>query len=350
MTVDLSLNHKPPTKRRERATLADVAHLANVSAMAVSSVLNGARSSTRVAQATRMRIEAAAARLGYQPNAVARSLAKKRTNIIGLYTGMGSLTADTLFGAAILAGLQKGCAEIGRDLLLHGRFSDNNRWSVGYGDLSDGRLDGMLLLANLATPLIAQLTGSALPLVAMVDAIPGVPSVIADEEQGATMLVEHLSARGCTRIVWRGSDDQPADSTQRRLRGITSACTAMGLDLVMGDRGIAPRPFTARERALLDQPRSGKTAVVCFADYVCDALVVDAEQSGRSVPNDLAIAGFDGVAMVHAPRPLRRVTTVRCGWIQVAWKAVLALDQCIAGQPLAKELRLPVRLEIGDTT
>lgn len=62
----------------------------------------------------------------------------------------------------------------------------------------------MLLLANPATPLVNELTGSSLPLVAMVDAITGVASVLANEEKGAELLVGHLQAQGCRRILWRG--------------------------------------------------------------------------------------------------------------------------------------------------
>lgn len=346
---DLSIN-QPVSCRRNRATLADVARLAQVSVMAVSTVLNGARSSTRVAATTRARITAAGAQLGYQPNAVARSLARQRTNIIGMYTGSGSLTADTPFGAAILAGLQKGCAEVGRDLLLHGRFSDANRWSVTYADLCDGRLDGILLLTTASAPLIAQLTGSATALVAMVDAIPGVPSVVADDAHGAAQLVQHLAERGCRRVMWRDGGEQPAESTRRRLAGVRVTCQAHGIEVVMGDLGIAPRPFTARERALLDPRHQARTAVVCFADYVADALVADAERLGWSVPADLMIAGFDGIELVHPPRLLRRITTLRCRWDKVGWQAVLALDQRINGKKLKDETRLPVALVVGDTT
>ncbi len=347
---DLSLNHRILARPGERATLADVARLANVSAMAASAVLNGAQTSTRVAAATRLRIQAAAARLGYQPNAVARSLARKRTDAIGIYTGAGTLTADVTFGAAILAGLQKGCAAAGKDLLLRGGFAQPERWGVSYGELVDGRLDGAVVLAAPDAPLVAQLAGSPLAAVAIVDAIPGMPSIVADEADGARLLATHLADRGHRRILWRPSVGE-CDSVTRRLDGLRRACAALDVAVVIGDGGYLPRPFTARERDLLRPGRKGRaSAVVCYADYVAEALCDDAQQLGWSIPGDLAIAGFDGIELVHQPRPWRRVTTVRCHWQRVGCMAVELLSRMIDGGALPALTALPVELRPGDTT
>ena len=347
---DLSLNQRIHSRNGERATLADVARLADVSAMAASAVLNGARTSTRVAAATRLRIQAAAARLGYQPNAVARSLAQGRTGAIGIYTGAGTLTADVPFGAAILAGLQKGCAAAGKDLLLRGGFSQPERWGVSYGELVDGRLDGVVVLAAPDAPLVAQLAGSPLAAVAIVDAIPGMPSVVADESAGAHLLAAHLAARGHRRVLWRPSLGT-CDSVTRRLDGLRRACAALDLAVVVGDGGYLPRPFTARERELLRPGRKGRaSAVVCYADYVAEALLDDAQRLGWSIPGDLAIAGFDGIELVHQARPWRRVTTVRCAWQGVGCAAVELLSRRIDGAALPAQTALPVALAVGDTT
>ena len=347
---DLAVNHDISRVKGERATLSDVARIAGVSAMAASAVLNGARTSTRVAATTRLRIQAAALQLGYQPNAVARSLIRKRTNAIGIYTGTGTLTADVLFGAQILAGLQKGCAESGKDLLLHGRFSQPERWGVSYGELAEGRLDGVVVLSAADAPLVAMLAGSSLATVAIVDAIAGIPSVIADEADGARQLAEHLAARGHRRVMWRASTGT-SDSVTRRLNGLRTACAALDIEVIIGDGGYLPRPFTERECELLRLDRQRRaTAVVCYADYVAEALIEDAINRGWSVPGDLAIAGFDGIRMVHQPRPWRRVTTIRCPWQRVGCLAVELLSQRMEGSTLPAQTVLPVELLVGDTT
>jgi len=71
------------------ATLADVGRAAGVSAMAASTVLNGARTSSRISEETRERIVKAAAKLHYRPNAAARALANRRMNTIGVVNVIG---------------------------------------------------------------------------------------------------------------------------------------------------------------------------------------------------------------------------------------------------------------------
>ena len=73
-------------RRGDAATLADVGREAGVSQMAVSAVLNGARTSARISAETRVRVLAAAERLRYRPNLAARALAHRRMNTIGVVT------------------------------------------------------------------------------------------------------------------------------------------------------------------------------------------------------------------------------------------------------------------------
>jgi len=75
-----------PTRARHAATLADVGREAGVSIMAASAVLNGAKTSSRISDETRVRILAAAEKLHYRANATARALVDRRMNAIGVAT------------------------------------------------------------------------------------------------------------------------------------------------------------------------------------------------------------------------------------------------------------------------
>ena len=136
-------------------TLRDVAKLAGVSPFTVSTVLNGARSSTRVSDATRERIHAAAKELGYRPNALARSLQSRRTNIIGLYFGYGSLEPHDPFHAEVLTGLQRGCEAFRKDLMIHYSFHKHSVDEV-FSELAGGKIDGLVLLTSSKDPLVAR--------------------------------------------------------------------------------------------------------------------------------------------------------------------------------------------------
>src|SRR5579883_1319125 len=97
------------------STLADVARKAGVSKVAASVVLNGARANARVSAETRKRIHEAARELNYHPNAVARSLRRRQTHIIGLYNGYGISDTHKPFNAEIISGLELGCEAFGKN-------------------------------------------------------------------------------------------------------------------------------------------------------------------------------------------------------------------------------------------
>src|SRR5579884_2493358 len=157
--------------RERRTTLNDVARRAGVSKMAVSVVINGSRSGTQVSQETRERILQAAKELQYRPNAVARSLARKRTNIVGFYNGYKGVDPRTLFMADVMSGLQYGCEAFRKDLLTHGSFRGTSVEDI-YAELSNHMIDGLILYAPASDPLIPMLADSHLPVVAIVDPVP----------------------------------------------------------------------------------------------------------------------------------------------------------------------------------
>ena len=77
----------------------------------------------------------------YRPNAIARSLRSRRTNIIGLYSGYRYIDPRNPFMAPIIGGLQAGCAEHRKDLLLHTVFRGDSTDDI-YAELADGRIEG----------------------------------------------------------------------------------------------------------------------------------------------------------------------------------------------------------------
>src|SRR5579875_3451633 len=101
-------------RRGNAATLQDVAREAGVAAMTVSVVMNGARSATRVSDATRARIQEAAARLRYRPNAVARGLSRRRMDTIGVVTKM-DLKEINLYFLEVLNGILEVAAQHGQN-------------------------------------------------------------------------------------------------------------------------------------------------------------------------------------------------------------------------------------------
>ena len=138
-----------PAKAVRAATLADVGRAAGTSAMAASAVLNGARTSSRIADETRLRILKAAKKLRYRPNAAARALVNRRMNTIGVAAVIGEGDINS-YALEIVTGILEEAARREQNttmFTLHDWDKDTERlhgWC-------DGRIDGMILIAPTLT-------------------------------------------------------------------------------------------------------------------------------------------------------------------------------------------------------
>jgi LacI family transcriptional regulator len=331
---------------RRPVTIKEVAKRAGVSLMTVSAVLNGKSEERRISKVTQLRVEEIARLLDYRPNAIARSLRRKSTNVIGLYSGIGYLNASHPFLAELIGGLQQGCDEHRKDLLLHGTFRGRSVDDI-YTELIDGRLDGLIVQAPLADPLVDRLMVSHLPVIAVVDAIPSVPSVAADDATGGRMLADHLIMLGHRRLLYLGPS-APIVSAVRRRAAFFETAAQHGLNVSEWSghpmNNLAGTPV----EAWLSSPvQERPTAVVCWADSAAYEFLEYCQQRGLRVPEDVAVTGFDGFPL--PPAAVRRLTTVRAPWGEVARTAVALLVDHLDGREIPHETVIPVEFVRGDT-
>lgn len=325
-------------------TLEEVSRRAGVSKVTVSSVLNGSRSNTRVSASTRERILSVVAELGYHPSAIARSLRRKRTNIIGYYSGYGFISLRNQFSTEIISGLQDGCEEHGKDLLLHGAFRGASVEDI-YAELASGKIDGLALFAPENHPLIERLSRSHLPVVLLADGAANLPSVIADDYKGSQLVADYLHAKNHRRILYRCLVRYHA-AVERRLKSFQEAARRLGLTVTVS---VAPTgDLTEEEMAILspDNPER-PTAVVCWGDDWAKSVLAHCLALGWRVPEDVAIVGFDGIEPNDPPQ--YRVTSVRVPWHDAGRIAIEQLIHQMKGGEAPAETILPVSLLIGDT-
>jgi len=190
-------------------TAKEIGRQLGLSQPTVSRVLSGA-TGHRVSPETRQRVLEAAAQMGYRPNALARSLRQGRTNIIGFYTGYGYLDARNPFLAELIGGLQRAADPRRQDILLHGIFRGASTDDI-YGELVDGRIDGLFLHTHSGDPLVARLQNSSLPVVAIADAIAHIPSVIADDAGGTGVEDQATGIESLTNNSFNATVDYSAD-------------------------------------------------------------------------------------------------------------------------------------------
>jgi DNA-binding LacI/PurR family transcriptional regulator len=355
---------------RRTVTIKDVADKVGVSKMTVSAVLNGKSNHVRVSEATRVRVLEAARELGYRPNAVARSLRRRYTNIIGLYSGYGFLNARGLFLAEIIGGLQEGCDCHRKDLLLHGVFRGHSVDDI-YAELVDGRIDGLVLQSSPDDPLVEQLAASSLPVVAIADPLPTLPSVGVDNDTGSRLLVAYLVEEGHRHILYRSyrhprdrefagpaplprpvsaGADVPRQMTSvvRRKAVFFEAAAEQGLQVTDWSVPSATRAEEFAAALGCGAPHAERpTAVVCWNDIAAYELLAHCAQLGLRVPEDVAVLGFDGLPA--PPNIAIRLTTIRAPWIDVAHRAIDLLVARMDGETIPMNTVLPVAFAAGDT-
>ncbi|HZP83536.1 MAG TPA: LacI family DNA-binding transcriptional regulator [Chthonomonadaceae bacterium] len=335
--------------RKSAPTISDVAEKAGVNRVTASVVLNNSRGNTRVSEATRQRILAAAAELRYQPNAVALSLRRRRTDTIGFYSGDNSNDVRFPFFSQIISGLQKGCEQYVKDLLIHRRAGGRPVETV-YAELVNGKVDGLILYAPPDDPLVRLLADSHLPTIAVADAVASLPSVVVDDAAGGRLQAEHLYRRGHKRILYHVGS-HAATSVCRRREAFCAAAASYGLSVVQSasrsDYCRGELSDESRER-LSRPPDARPTAIVCWEDLSAYRVLAECRTMGLHVPTDIAIVGFDGVEPFI--EPAWRLTTVRAPWRELGYRAVIQLMAQLEGKEVAPETVLPVELVVGNTT
>ncbi len=342
-------------------TAKEIGRRLGLSQPTVSRILSGANNH-RVSPETRIRVLEAAAQMGYRPNALARSLRRGRTNIVGFYTGYGYVDARNPFLAELMGSLQRAADPRHLDLLLHGVFRGASTDDI-YGELMDGRIDGLFIHTHPDDPLAARLRDASLPVVALADAVPGIPSVVADDVSGMHQLLDLLWEKGHRRIGYIRPVQRFA-SVERRVETFLSWGAVHGMsepsDLVY------PVEFEFSESALEKIQASSEppTAVCCWNDMTAFDLIYQCRKRGISVPGDLAVVGFDG--LLSDPRLCARaLISVGASWTDIADHAMDLLMRQIRSGRFSEEdvgtgeeiavaepaplTRLPVTLVGGDT-
>lgn len=289
----------------DRATINDVAEEAGVSVATVSRALRGL---PNVSDATRLRVEQAAARLHYVADSRASSLASGRTNIIGL----AAPDFGSWYISQTVAGVERGLADAGYDLLVLGVPRSGNPAEVFAERLATRRMDGILLVDffvdNESREML--LAGLGLPILLMGETIDGMTSLTIDNVRGGHMMMTHLLELGHRDVVYVGGHPpgQKAAADSLRRDGASAA---------LAEAGLGPLRFLEVEysvdggrgawRRIADLPDPAPTGVICGSDEVAIGLFGEARRHGASIPEHFSVVGFDD----HELAPALGLTTVR---------------------------------------
>ena len=333
------------------ATIYDVARECGFALSTVSNVINNGPRPVR--PETRRRILDAMQRLDYHPNAVARGLARQRTNNLGILFGVVDPSAIVInaYSTAILQGALTAAAQAGYNITHLTRPWIDKEHSLSY--FNDRSTDGILAVAlPTGSDLIPCLSSLNVPLVAVSwpPEVGGVPSVDIDDVHGTRLVMRHLLELGHTRIAHITGHPN-----------LVSACVRQDIYLqCLAEAGIAPLPEYLRvgfytpeagyEHAshlmALPQP---PTAIFAGNDEIAIGVLTAARDRGVRVPEQLSVVGVDNrpeLRMVTPP-----LTTLRQPFVPMGEEAIRLLIQRVEGQAVPATTRLfkPDLIERGST-
>ena len=259
----------------------DVARLAGVSAMTVSRVLND---STAVSRETRMRVLEAVRQLSYVPDAVARSLARGRTDMIALIVS----DIQNPFFTTLSRGVEDRAQRFGYTLVV-GNSDEKAAKERRYLDvLLARRIDG-IILSTVGEAHLELLQQRGIPVVLVDRVIAGaeVDTVVHDAYDGGRQIVEHLLAQGCRDIMFIGG--QPRNSTiQDRLSGCRDALQKAGLPLSVR---LGRLDEASGEEIVASVVAEGALpqAFVAANNLVAVGAVLELRRQGRAIPEDVGL-------------------------------------------------------------
>ncbi|BCM92929.1 catabolite control protein A [Abditibacteriota bacterium] len=337
---------KTPISTLVPVTARDVARELNLSQPTVSRILSG-DVRHRASEETRKRVWETAERLGYRPNAVARSLRHGRTNVIGIHTNHKYDVRNDFLGT-IVGALQCACGAYHLDLMLHNSLGSPAE--TLFDKLRDGRIDGLILHVGTDDPLFEILGTSPLPVVTVADSLPNLPAVMCDDASGMEQLLELLWQRGHRNFAFLAPHIQ-LPSVERRKKAFESELKRRKVPAHA--RRVISINYEQASSALEELQQNSPVAVCCWNDRTAYNLLRECLQRGIRVPREIAVTGFDGFR--DDQLPARELVTVNCPWENVAEKALEKLVELIDLRqkkqmpPAPEEIRLPVTILDGDT-
>jgi DNA-binding LacI/PurR family transcriptional regulator len=343
----------PVTPRRPRPTMRDVADGAGVSLQTVSNYVNGRFN--LMSEQTRERVGRELDRLGYRPNAAARSLRERRTRTLGFLVldEAARFLADPMTDL-ILAGIADVARDNGYSLLIQAARPEPDDVDRLFSPLLEERVDGAFLFlsgtSSVRRRTIRRLDELGSSFVVFEQAPPRVRvvSVVAENRGGARRLTEHLLDRGHRRIAFVATRT-PWPMVEERLRGYRDALTAAGLaeaELVATEGVWNPADGARMAERLLDLD-DPPTAIMCGNDQLALGVLQAARLRGIRVPDDLAVTGFNDFEFAQFADP--PLTTVRVPGYDLGRIGAESLVARLGGAlppPGGERLTLPVELRL----
>ncbi|MFD4230527.1 LacI family DNA-binding transcriptional regulator [Streptomyces sp. NPDC058545] len=330
----VSLSGTEPRK----VTINDVARSAGVSRQTVSRALND---KDEIDGSTKQRVLDAARELGYRPSRFARGLVRQDTTTIGL------VIPDLLnpFFTEVAAGALEAARARGWHVVVYDT-ADKAEEELGTLQVIASQVDAVVGYFSCSEDELELFTrGVPVVLIGREHHTARFSSIRIDGEAGVHAAVAHLVAAGHERIGMLDHDGRTEPSIRREW--FTTAAAAYGIEagMVVGADQSADGGGAALKTLLTAHP--DVTAVFTFNDIIAIGVLREARRLGRSVPQDLAVIGFDGLqlgSLVEPPLSSVALDTRKLGALAIDQAARLLTGMTTLG---ADDLVVRAELQLG---
>jgi len=278
----------------KRVTLRDIASLTGFSINTVSRALNNKE---EVNRDTRTKILAAAAQFGYRPNRLAKGLRSNKTGTIGIVV---TDVANPFF-SALVKGIARAAREFDYSIILQDSDEDYAGEEEAIQVLLAEQVDGILITpVQSEQETIERLAKAHFPFVLVGRYFHDLDTnyVVPDDYQGGFIATDHLLKQGHRRIAMVNGPLH-ISSARERFQGFSDALAKY--DIPVDKSLVSTGALTVEEgldlaRCILKRvPRP--SAIVCYSDFVAFGVMQAIREIGLSIPDDIAVVGFDDVRM-----------------------------------------------------
>ena len=340
-------NSLPDAATRRPVTQKQIAERVGVTQQLVALAL---KNSPNVAEATRAKVLAVAAELGYDPNAnrsarqmaAARHGTRVKNDIVAvIFEAMPDVAPLAMpYFMPLVDGIEIEAGERQLDLFLVRNKPTGLPWLI-----RQGWVDGVILLGSHAS--VAEIAELGVAVLTLGSHLPGTTGITPDDASGTALATRHLIELGHRKISYLGPHlDWP--SARARWNGYRHALGEAGLafDANLAETALAGVSETDGEEGierLLN--RAGFTALVCHNDPLAMGAIRAARARGLAVPGDLSVTGFDDTSAAAGFEPA--VTSVGFSSIEMGRAAVrMLLDESASGQ----HREFPVELRVRESS
>ncbi len=315
----------------KRPTIADVAKRAGVTKAAVSFALND---QPGVSAATRERILAITAEVGFQPSSAARALSDGRANAFGLVIGRpGRLLGIEPYFMQLISGIQAELARQRMTLLFTLAEDHEAEMALHRAWWAQRRVDGVFLVdLQSDDPRVPVLEGLRMPAFAMgaPQAAGSLPAVSLNIQAATALIVGHLADLGHRRIG-RVTGLPRYWHTQARTAALTEAAARAGIEITAAEGDYSGPAGARATRELLSLRPEPPTAILYDSDVMAVAGLGEAQRLGIEVPAGLSIVAWDDSALCELVHPA--LTALRHDVASVGAEAARRLSKLAAGIP-----------------